>query len=163
MRVHRIGAVLLAAFFFSGCTGVQGPPSEEAAADRLSIAALFQTESGEALQGGAACFSGEAESSWCQVGGDGRASVSGLPREGEMVLTLFDQKREERGAMTLLLERGAVMDATTGEDGVGHVTVRDGAGEVALIFVLMESGGLQCSLCLAETVSSSADPPRKGV
>ena len=47
--------------------------------------------------------------------------------------------------MTLFFDQGAVIDATTGQDGVGHITVRNDTSEVALIFILTEDGTLQCT------------------
>lgn len=134
-------------------------PAETAEGD-LAIAAQFQTESGDAFRGGAARFSAGTAEACCQVGRDGTASVSGLPRSGELRLILFDQQKEVRGSMTLSLGRGAVTDAMTGEDGVGHITVREDAREVALRFILQEDGGMRCALYLA---SSGGDLTRKGV
>lgn len=151
MCIQKAGAVLLILLLLSGCAGGGGTSSESEGGDALSIAALFQAENGDALHDGAACFSGETGSGSCQVGGDGTVSVSGLPRSGELLLTLFDRQQEVRGAMTLSLGQGAVIDATTGEDGVGHITVREDTSEVSLLFVLTEDGALQCTLWLAET------------
>ena len=85
MGVQKTGAVLL----LSGCAAMDAAPPEEG--DEISIEALFQTENGDALHGGAACFSTETDESYCQVGSDGTASVAGLPRNGELLLTLFDR------------------------------------------------------------------------
>lgn len=155
MRIQKMGAVLLLLLLLSGCMGAA--PSENADKDELSISALFQTESGETLHGSAAYFSTEANSDYCQVNSDGTVSVTGLPRNGELLLTLFDQRQELQGAMTLFFGQGAVIDAMTGEDGVGHITVRNDTSEVALIFVLTEDGTLQCTLWLARTIPADAD------
>lgn len=156
VRMQKFGAVLLALLLLPGCAYVNAAPPEGADDDGLSVAALFRTESGDALHGSTACFSTEAEDGCCQVGGDGTASVSGLPRRGELLLTVFDRQREVQGAMTLSFDEGAVTDAMTGEDGVGHVTVRRDAREVALLFILAEDGGLRCTLWLAGTAPSGA-------
>ena len=65
------------------------------------------------------------------------------------------------GAMTLSLDQGAVIDATTGENGVGHITVRNDTSEVALIFILTGDGTLQCALWLERTVPPNTDHPQK--
>lgn len=147
MRMRRAGAALLLLLLLSGC----GEPSTHSSegADTLSVAARFRTEDGEALPGGAAEFSAGEGGGRCALDGGGEASVSGLPRSGEMLLTLFDQRQEVRGAMTLSLSEGAVIDATTGEDGVGHITIRRDTSEVALLFVLTEDGALRCTLWLS--------------
>lgn len=130
--------------------------------DELSIAALFQTENGDTLNGSAACFTTEANSDHCQVDSEGAASVSGLPRSGELLLTLFDPQQEVQGAMTLSLGQGAVIDATTSENGVGHIAVRNDTSEVVLIFILTGDGTLQCTLWLERTVPPNTDHPQKG-
>ena len=163
MRFQKTGALLLLLLLLSGCSDIGSAPPAEVDGEELSVAALFQTENGDTLHGSAVCFSTETGSDYCQVDNDGTASISGLPRSGELLLTLLGPQQEVQGAMTLVFDQGAVIDATTGEDGVGYITVREDTGEVALMFVLTENGALQCTLWLAETVSSGAEPPRKGV
>lgn len=163
MRVHKMGVALLLLLLLSGCSSMGAASPAKEGEDELSIAALFQTESGDALHGSAAYFSTETNSDNYQVGNDGTANISGLPRKGELLLTLFDQQQEIQGTITLSFSEGAVIDAMTGEDGVGHITVRNDTNEVALIFVLTEDGTLRCTLWLARTVSSGADLTQKGV
>lgn len=163
MCIHKMMAALLALFLLSGCAGMGTASSGETDEGGLSIAALFQTESGDALYGGAAHFSTETKSDSCQLNSDGTVSVSGLPRNGDLLLTLFDWQQNVQGAMKLSFSEGAVIDASTGEDGVGHITVRSDTNEVALVFILTEEGVLQCTLWLANTGPSYTDLPQKGV
>ena len=163
MRFQKMGAVLLFLLLLSGCASLGEAPPAEADEEDLSIAALFQTENGDTLHGSAVCFSTETSRDYCQVDNDGTASISGLPRSGELLLTLFDPQQEVQGAMTLFFDQGAVIDATTGEDGVGYITVREDTGEVALLFVLTENGILQCTLWPARTLPPNAELPQKGV
>lgn len=151
---YKMGAVLLLLLLLAGCAA----PHETADEDGLAIAALFQSESGDAFHGSTAYFSTEAGSSSCRVDRDGTASISGLPRNGELLLTLFDQRQETQGTIMLSFSEGAVIDAMTDEDGVGHVTVRNDTREVALIFVLTEDSTLRCTLWLAGAV-----PPGEGL
>lgn len=160
MRNRKMGIVLLPLLLLlSGCAGTGTARPAETGDEELSVAALFQTESGDTLHGSAVCFSTEAGSDYCQVNHDGTASISGLPRSGELLLTLFDPQQEVQGAMTLFFDQGAVIDATTSEDGVGYITVREDTGEVALLFALTENGALQCTLWLARTLSPHAEMP----
>lgn len=163
MRNRKMGIVLLLLPLLSGCAGIGTDPSAGAGEEALSVAALFQTESGDTLHGSAVCFSTETGSDYCQVDNDGTASISGLPRSGELLLTLFNPQQEVQGAMTLFFDQGAVIDATTSEDGVGYITVRADTGEVALAFVLTEEGTLRCTLWLARAVPSGVGHPQKGV
>lgn len=163
VRFQKIGGVLLLLLLLSGCSGIGAAPPAEADEEELSVAALFQTERGDTLHGSAVCFSTETSRDYCQVNHDGTASISGLPRSGELLLTLFDSQQEVQGAMTLFFDQGAVIDATTGEDGVGYITVREDTGEVALLFVLTENGALQCTLWLAKTLPTNTELPQKGV
>lgn len=164
MRNRKMGIVLLPLLLLlSGCAGTGTARPAETGDEELSVAALFQTESGDTFHGSAVCFSTEAGSDYCQVNHDGTASISGLPRSGELLLTLFDPQQEVQGAMTLFFDQGAVIDATTSEDGVGYITVREDTGEVALLFVLTENGALQCTLWLAKTLPPNAELPQKGV
>lgn len=160
MRFQKIGTLLLLLLLLSGCKSIGAAPHAET---ELYVAALFQTENGDTLHGSAVCFSTETDSDYCQVGNDGTASISGLPRSGELLLTLFGPQQEVQGAMTLFFDQGAVIDATTSEDGVGYITVREDTGEVALRFVLTENGALQCTLWLAKTLPPNAELPQKGV
>ncbi len=156
MYIQKMGAVLLLLLLLlSGCAGIGAEPPEKDDEDEISVSALFQTENGDALHGSAACFSTEAHSEHCQVDSEGIANISGLPRSGELLLTLFDQQQEVQGAMTLYFDQGAVIDATTGQDGIGHITIRNDTSEVALIFILEEDGSLQCTLWLARTVPTN--------
>lgn len=156
MNGRAVGAALLSLLLLSGCSAA--PPREQP--DSLCVSARFQAESGDALQGGAAQFSGEESSHPLDSGGEIRAS--GLPRSGELLMTLFDQRQEVRGVITLFFGQGAVIDATTDEDGVGHITVRDDTEEVALLFTLTEDGGLTCALRLPRADPPEEAAPRRG-
>lgn len=160
VRFLKMGAVLPLLLLLSGCAGIGAAPPAEA---ELSVAALFQTENGDALRGSAVCFSTETSRDCRQVGNDGIASISGLPRSGELLLTISDPQQEVQGAMTLFFDQGAVIDAATSEDGVGYITVREDTGEVALLFVLKENGTLQCTLWLARTLPTNAELPQEDV
>lgn len=160
MYIPKPAAALLALLFLSGCAGTGAVPPERTEEDALSVSALFQAEDREMLRGSVARFSVQETSYPLDSGGEIRAS--GLPRSGELLLTLFDQRQEVQGAMTLSFSQGAVSDATTGEDGVGHITVRTDADEVALLFDVTESGALTCTLWLNQAEASDTDQPRKG-
>ena len=162
MHFRKMGAVLLSLLLLSGCAGIGAAPPAEPGEEELSVAALFQAENGDTLYDNTVCFSTEASGGCCQVDRDGTVSISGLPRSGELLLTLLDTQQEVQGAMTLFFDQGAVIDATTGEDGIGHVTVREDTSEVALIFVLTEDGTLQCTLWLARTTPSHTELSQKG-
>lgn len=159
MGFQKMGAGLLLLLLLSGCASIDAAPPEETSEEELSLTALFQTESGDALYDSAACFSTKTSNDCCPVDDNGIVRVSGLPRSGELMLTLFDPQQKVQGSMTLFFGQGAVIDATTSKDGAGYITVREDTGEVALMFVLTENGALQCTLWLAKTIPSHADFP----
>lgn len=159
MSIPKIGAALLLLLILSGCGDSEVSSADQGAS--LSLAALFQTESGEPLQGGAAQFSLEDSGETGLLDSSGAVSVSGIPRSGELLLTLFDQRQQVQGTMTLSFSEGAVIDAVTDEDGVGHITIRNDTDEVALTFVLEEDGALRCTLWLTKDALPHADKLRK--
>lgn len=161
MYIHKMGAALLLLLLLLGC--IDAAPHEGEDEDELSIEAVFQTESGDALHGSASCFSTGTSGDNYQVDSDGTASIPGLPRNGELRLTLFDQRQEVQGTIMLSFSEGAVIDAMTDEEGVGHITVRNDTSEVALMFVLTEDGTLRCTLWLAGTVPVGTGFTQKGV
>lgn len=150
MHMGKIGAILALLLFLPGCTGTEGSTPGEAKRGEISLVARFRSEDGGVLRGGAVRFSAEKDGDSYPLDSEGVVSVSGLSRDEELLLTLLDQHREVQGSMTLSFSEGTVIDAVTGEDGVGHITIRDDTDEVALAFVLSESGALQCNLWLAQ-------------
>lgn len=72
-----------------------------------------------------------------------------LPRNGSFMLALLDRQEQTQGTMRLSFSEGAVIDATTGKDGIGYVMVSRDTDEVALYFVLTDDGELQCTLWLS--------------
>jgi len=82
--MRKMGTVLLSILMLlSGCAapGISRP--EAAGGDAISVSALFQTEDGDALQGGAAQFSAQETSYPLDSGGE--IKVPGLPRSGELL------------------------------------------------------------------------------
>lgn len=147
------GAVLL----LSGCAGtVREEPADTSAKD-VAIAASFSREDGIALCDSTVRFSyGESLTDY-PLDDNGELRASGLPRDGDLSLTVLDQQEQARGGMTLSLSEGAVIDATTDAGGVGHITLRKDTDEVKLLFVLKNDGSLLCSLQLTEPDSKSFD------
>lgn len=134
---------MLSLLVFAGCSRTAEQP------DTLAVTAAFEREDKSPLSGDTVRLSHGGDSSDYQLDAEGTLRASGLPRSGEMQLTLLDQREDVQGAMTLSFDQGAVMDAATDQDGVGHITVRSGADEVSLVFTLDESGALQCGLWLS--------------
>lgn len=157
MGMKKVWAVLLLVALLSGCVEPGASPSQAPEVGALLVAAVFQTESGGALRGVVQLATGEDSGSY-PLDDAGTIRASGLPRSGELLLTLFDQRQEARGVMTLRLEQGAVIDATTGEDGVGHITLKRDTEEMALRFVLTEEGALRCTLWLSEAAGKEEVP-----
>lgn len=150
----RLAAVLAACLLAAGCAGAKAEqaetPEEQTeivaagyetfpfaaqAEDTLSLSACFLGEDGTAVSGGKACFSQGEDSAVYELDDNGELRLSGLPREGEITLTLYDAESRELGDTTLYFSRGAVIDASSDQDG-GYVTTRGDTEEVALDFTV---------------------------
>lgn len=138
--------------FPGGCsrTVEQTDGSEDAGG--LTMKAAFEEEDGTPLSNCTVRFSDGKNSADYQADQDGALTISGLPTGGELTASVLDGQEEPQGTVILSFSRGAVIDAVTSEDGVGHITIRSDTDEVALLFVLQEDGTLTCTLWLTTNV-----------
>lgn len=138
--------------FFTACADTVGDNSRspEREEDDLTLVAGFYRKDGNPVDGNTVRLSSGGSGTDYALDADGKLLAADLPRSGELLLTLFDQQQEVQGAMTLVFDQGAVIDATTGKDGVGHITVRTDTDKVALLFSIEENGELTCSLWLKQ-------------
>lgn len=152
MKKNYISALLfmISLLFFAGCSRTVEQP------DTLAVTAAFAREDSAPLSGHTVRLSQGEDSEDYQLDSEGTLRASGLSRSGEMRLTLLDQRQKVQGAMTLSFDQGAVTDAATGQDGVGHITVRNDTDEVSLVFTLADSGALACSLRLKQEEASGS-------
>ena len=145
---------------FCGCAGtveeIQVPnhapsaSSRPAARDDLALSAGFQGTDGQILSLGSALLQvGETDTQY-PLDQWGRADFSGLPREGELWLSLLDREDREVGRAPLLISTGEVIDASSDGEGVGYVTVREDTPRVELVFILTGEGRLICALQLED-------------
>ena len=58
------------------------------------------------------------------------------------MLALLDRQKQTQGTMRLSFSEGAVIDATTGKDGIGYVMVSGDTDEVALYFQPLPPAGI---------------------
>lgn len=137
--------------------------SSENAKDDLTLMAGFSKEDGIALGGNTVRLSSGENGRDYSLDGSGKLQITGLPREGDLLLTVFDSQGQAAGRMTLTISEGAVIDATTSEDGTGHITLRRDTDIIAISFFLLDDGSLQCSLRLAQSDEHSRDPSPEGV
>lgn len=117
--------------------------------------AAFEEENGSPLSGRTVRFSGGENSADYQTDQDGELTIADLPSEGELTIAVLDNREEAQGSITLTLSLGAVIDATTSADGIGHITVRNDTDEVSLLFVLEEDGALMCTLWLTTNIEGA--------
>ena len=121
--------------------------SQEEGAD-IAMLAFFHWEDGRAVSEGSVCVSqGEAGGVYPLDSG-GALYLSGLTAGEAAQLMVMDGASRELGRTAVHFARGAVIDASTDENGDGCVTLKEDASYVALIFTLDGSGGLQCALRL---------------
>lgn len=125
--------------------------SGEAGQTAVTITAAFQHEDGTALAGGAIRFSDKENSADYALDENGTLVLSGLPMEGELTVTVLDQQAQAQAEITLSFSQGSVIDVVTGEDGIGHVTLKEDTEELALNFILYDDNSMRCSLRLAQS------------
>ncbi len=115
----------------------------------IAITAAFKYEDGTALASGSIRFSDSENSADYQLDEKGELKISGLPREGELTVTVLDQQAQPQETITLTLSQGSIIDVVSDGNGTGHVTLKENTEEVALDFTLCDDGSLQCGLQLA--------------
>lgn len=150
MRIKNILMIVMGSLLLlCCCLGAvrESPPSEESK-NEIAITASLNQEDGTDLCGGSVRFAFGEDSIEHPLGDDGEFTVFGLPRVGDLKLTVFDRQERMQGAMILSLSQGAVIDATTDDSGVGHILLRGDTDEVALAFLLKSDGSLLCTLRL---------------
>ena len=137
--------------FLAGCidtvTRYADPPKE--AEESITLLAGFSREDGSPLGGDTVRLSSETGETDYPLDEGGEVRIAGLPKCGELLLTVFDSQGQPMGTITLFLDQGAVIDAVTGGDGAGYITLRRETDVIALSFSLLGDGSLQCSLRLA--------------
>ena len=153
MRIKKGGVytpvVMGLLLLLCACSGaVRGSPPPEETKNEIAIAASFRQEDGIDLHGGTIRFAFDGNSIDYTLEDDGECIISGLPRVGDLMLTVFDRQEQLRGAMTLSLSEGAVIDASTDDSGVGHILLRGDTDKVSLAFILKSDGSLLCALRL---------------
>lgn len=148
--------VLLVLYGCSGGSAEDTPPTESPASE-IAVSASFQQEDGNALCDSTVRFSFGEDFLEQSLDQNGEAKISGLPRSGDWMLTVFDRQEQVQGGMTIFLSEGTVIDAATGEGGIGYITLRGDTNEVALFFVLKNDGSILCSLRLTDPNSHGLD------
>lgn len=163
-----IAAVLSCTLLFAGCAGTvehdQGSGQSSSSASEfegaasgsaevsegMALNAHFQREDG-VLPENVVRVSVGGDSADYPLDENGDLRVSGLPKSGEITLTLLDQEGKKLAAILLRVSIGQVIDASTDENGIGHVTLKESTQEVALDFTWKEEEGLVCSLRLSQS------------
>ena len=112
----------------------------------ITMSARFQGEDGSAISQGSVRIAGRERSETYPLEG-GEARMAGLPRAGTLMLYLLDTGGMELCSAPLHLSTGAVIDASTDQEGEVYVVLREDTSRIALLFTL---GGewLQCTLIL---------------
>ena len=157
-------AILAAGLLLSGCEEVQTPPAEESndavtvleydsfpgpdfPGGEVAVSACFQNDDGSSISSGETCLTVDEIQASFLLNEQGEIHVSGLPRDGIVELCLYDGDGLEIGHTTLHFSVGAVIDASSGEDGASYVTTQADTEAVALLF-RVSGTGIQCMLHL---------------
>lgn len=136
--------------FLGSCSRTVEQTAGSADASGLTMKAAFEEEDGAPLSNCTICFSDGKNSADYQADQDGALTISGLPTEGELTVSVLDGQEESQGTVTLSFSQGAVIDAVTDENAVGHITLKEDTREIALRFTLYDDGALGCALQLSE-------------
>ena len=136
--------------FLEGCSRTVKQAAGSGDAGGLTMKAAFEREDGTPLSRCTVRFSDGENSADYQSDENGTLTVSSLPAAGELIITVLDGQEEPQGAITLSFSRGAVIDAVTDENSVGHITVKGDTREIALCFTLRDDGTLECALRLSD-------------
>ena len=134
--------------FFGGCSRTVG--QTEGSPGGLTLKATFEEENGVSLSNCTVRFSDGKNSVDYQADQDGVLTISGLPTEGELTVSVLDGQEASLGTVTLSFSQGAVIDAVTDEHSVGHVTLTADTQEIALCFTLYDDSTLKCWLQLSD-------------
>jgi len=151
IKKRTIGFLCAAAFtLLCGCSAAAEEEPQPAEADNtaLTITAVFQREDGTALSNETVRFSDQENSADYALDERGELVLSGLPREGELTVTVLDGQAQPQETITLSFSQGSVIDVVSDGGGTGHVTLKEDTEEVALSFTLCEDNSIRCDLQL---------------
>lgn len=151
------GKILIVSFLFiisllfsGGCSHTVEQTNGDGSGGSLAIAACFQREDGTALSHSTVRLSDGENSQDYPADREGCLHVSGLPTGEALEVSVLDGQGELLGTITLTFTQGAVIDAVTDENAVGHITLKEDTREIALTFTLCDDGALECELQLSE-------------
>lgn len=156
MKAFRRYSVFLSSFtiifiFFCACSVLFHKTSVKCEhTDDLTLIARFERQDRSALTGMEVTVRFAQETHTAPLSEDGEAAFSHVPKAGELTLSLTDSERQEVSRITLRLAEAAVTDASTDENGVGHISVKAEAERLTLLLTLDESDRLYCGLYLNE-------------
>ncbi len=138
------------ALILSGCSAEtnEDGSTKDADSTAITIAASFRREDGTALAGGAIRLSDDEDSADYLLDENGELELSGIPREGELTVTVLDRQAQPQETIALSFSQGSVIDVVSDGDGTGHVTLKEDTEEVALNFTLREDNSIRCELRL---------------
>lgn len=136
--------------FLGGCSHTVEQTAGSRNKSGLTMKAAFETEDGKPLSGCTVRFSDGENSADYQSDENGTLTVSGLPGDGELTVTVLDGREEPQGTVTLSFSQGAVIDAVTDENAVAHITLKEDIQEIALRFTRYDDDTLGCELRLSE-------------
>jgi len=155
IKKRTIGFLCAAVFvlFLCGCSAAaeDEPQPAEADSTAITITAAFKREDGTVLSNETVRFSDQENSMDYALDERGELVISGLPREGELTVTVLDRQTQPQGAITLSFSQGSVIDVVTDGDGAGQITLREDTEKMALDFTLCSDGSIRCALQLSES------------
>lgn len=116
--------------------------------ENLELTTVFRYENGMAIRRGSVRIRCRQTEQSAALNDCGEASSFQVPKDNEATLILAGSDGREISRIALHFTAAAVTDASTDENGVGHISVKAEAEHLTLLLTLDESDRLRCGLYL---------------
>lgn len=114
----------------------------------MELTTVFRYENGMAIRRGSVRIRCQQTEQSAALNDRGEASSFQVPKDNEATLILAGSDGREISRIALHFTAAAVTDASTDENGVGHISVKAETEQLTLLLTLDESDRLHCGLYL---------------
>ena len=114
----------------------------------MELTTVFRYENGMAIRRGSVRIRCRQTEQSAALNDRGETSSFQVPKDNEATLILAGSDGREISRIALHFTAAAVTDASTDENGVGHISVKTETEQLTLLLTLDESDRLHCGLYL---------------